>query len=252
MESLKRSLKYQWLESKSFILRFWIVLIIVDISFYFLNTLGSNDGIVGFSLGNSELSNAFSVVGVNFMIIIITFIVYNYERNYESFPLSLSMGMTRKDYFLSFFIDNLFIVFIFSLIQTILLKIDPIIIKSIGKEPLYDFVIFNLNKDNIFFIIFSIFILFLFFISLFNLLASLNYKFGYKLWIVIVGFNILLSILNRGILGEFTDKIFEFVERFLVGRLGLIEVLVILGAVALLYILNYLITINTHIKKKTI
>lgn len=256
MESLKRSLKYQWMESKTFILKFWMTVILINILFYILNvlpTMNNSIGLtIGFSLGSTETSSPMSLVGVNFLIIFVVLIVYNYERNYGSFPLSQSLSMTRKNYFISFLIDNLLISFIFAGIQGLLLKVDPYIVKSAGGEPLYDFINFNLKTDNILFIIFTLFILFLACISFFNLLASLNYKFGYKLWIVLVGANIILSILNIRILGEFTNGISKFIERFLVGRLGLVEVFLILGTVALFYIFNYFITVNTDIKKKTI
>lgn len=256
MESLKRSLKYQFIESKKFIIGFWSTVILVDIFFYILNSLGPGNFInfnvdnssIGFSLGNSEFGNPISVVGVNLIIIVISLLVYNYESNYESFPLSLSLSMTRKDYFLSFLIDNIVIAFISASIQGVLLKIDPSIVRLVGKEPLYDFIKFNLKTDNIFFIIFSLFILFLAFTSAFNLLASLNYKFGYKLWIAIVGVNIIVSIFNIKIF----EGIFLWIGNTIASRFGIFETLVISVSVAALYVLNYFITINTDIKRKTI
>ena len=252
MENIKRAIKYQFIESKKFILEFWITVILVDIFFYILNKLSSVNTTIGLSIESSETSTPVSVAGVNLMIIFIASIVYNYERNYESFPLSQSLSMTRKDYFKSFLIDNVVISFIFAIIQGVLLKIDPKIMELVGKEPVYEFINFNLKTDNILFIIFSLFILFLACISFFNLLASLNYKFGYKLWIVIVGFNIILSVFNIKILGNISDKIFKYIEKYLATRFGVFEVIVILVSVAVLYTLNYFITINSNVKKRTI
>lgn len=252
METLKRSLKYQFIETKNFILGFWLTVIFVDIFFYILNNLNSvNSSVdfdIGFSLGTSEATSALSVVGVNLMIIFISLLVYNYERNYESFPLSLSLSMTRKDYFVSFLIDNVVIAFIFASIQGILFKIDPNIVKLVGKEPLYDFINFNLATDNILFIIFTLFILFIMFISIFSLLASLNYRFGYKIWIVLVGVNILVSIFHIKIFG----RMFSSIGNIIATRFGVFETLVILASVVALYSLNYFITIKTDIQTKTI
>ncbi|MGO1470551.1 MAG: hypothetical protein ACTHW2_11060 [Tissierella sp.] len=261
MDSFKRSLRYQFMETKKFIMKFWIIVILVDIFFYILNNLatgnfigfdlgdGSAEFNIGFSLGGSTAtSNPVSVAGVNLMIIVITLLVYNYERNYESFPLSQSLGMTRRDYFTSFLTDNIVVVFIFASIQGILLKVDPKLMKLVGKEPLYDFVNFNLQRDNLLFIIFSLFILFLAFISIFNLLASLNYKFGYKIWIVLVGVNILASIFN---IKPF-EKILIFIGDTIATRYGVFETFLILLSVAIMYIVNYFVTINTDVKRRTL
>nr|WP_300002412.1 FtsX-like permease family protein [Tissierella sp.] len=260
MESLKRSLKYQFRETKGFLLGFWGTVILVDILFYILNSLSSNRFIdfssnggsinfsIGFSLGNTGSSDPLSVVGVNFLIIAISMIVYNYKRNYERFPLALSLGMTRRDYFLSFLMDNIFMAFMMAGIQGLLLKIDPILMELVGKEALYEFVNFNLKTDNVLYIILTLFILFLIVISSFNLLASLNYKFGSKLWIVIVAFNILVTAFRINIF----DKIFEWIGRITVTRFGLFEIVAILGSIALIYALNYFVTIKTNIKEKAI
>ncbi|OLS03151.1 hypothetical protein [Tissierella creatinophila] len=252
MEAIKKSIKYQFIESKKFILGFWSTVIVVDIFFYILNDLSSvNNSInfnIGFSLGNTEGIDSLSIVGVNLMIIFVALLVYNYERNYESFPLSLSFSMTRKDYFLSFLIDNIVISFIFASIQGVLLKIDPSIVKLVGKEPLYDFINFNLKTDNVLFIIFTLFILFLTFTCVFNLLASLNYKFGYKLWVVIIGINIIISTFNI----KTFDKILLSIGNTIATRFGIFEIVVILASVVALYSLNYFVTIKTDIKRKTI
>ena len=217
MESLKRSIKYQFMESKSFILGFWSTVLIINVFFYVLNNVSSIDFRIGFSLG-AEVNGAISIAGINIMIILISLLVYNFESNYESFPLAISLSMSRKNYFLSFLVDNVFIAFVFALIQSILLKIDPFLVKLIGKVPLHDFLYFNVETDNIFFIIFTLFILFLLFISFWNFISSLNYKFGYKMWIVLIGLNIVLPILNLGFLSqliESAEKILNLTASFM-------------------------------------
>ena len=246
MESLKRSVKYQLMESKSFILGFWTTTLIVNIFFYILNNLDIIDFSIGFSLGSSQGNSAISIAGINLMIILISLLVYNYERNYESFPLAISLSMSRKDYFLSFLIDNIFISFVFSIIQGVLLKIDPFFIKLVGRIPLYDFLYFNTKTDNLFYIVFILFISFLAFISLWNLISSINYKFGYKIWLAFLGFNILISIFNL----DSITKIFEPISQSFEFRLGILQILLLITTTVAFYILNYFVVNRTDIKKK--
>lgn len=250
MENLKKSksIRYQLMESKGFLLGFWGVLILVDIAFYIMNNFSSHHTSIGFSVGMGEGPNAISVVGVNLMVILITLIVYNYERNYESFPLAISLSMTRKDYFLSFLVDNIFITFTLAAIQGLLLKIDPMIVEFVGRNPLYNFAYFNIQTDNIFYIIFILFIIFLGFTSFWNLVASINYKLGYKMWIVLIAANIILTSISFKI--GFIDNIFNLIGNILNPRLGSFQILIILVAITIFYILNYLIVIRTDIKKK--
>jgi hypothetical protein len=245
MESLKRSIKYQFMESKSFILGFWSTVLIINVFFYVLNNMSSIDFRIGFSLG-AEVNGAISVAGINIMIILISLLVYNFESNYESFPLAISLSMSRKNYFLSFLVDNVFIAFVFAIIQSLLLKIDPFLVKLIGKVPLNDFLYFNVETDNIFFITFTLFILFLLFISFWNFISSLNYKFGYKMWIVLIGLNIVLPILNLDILSQLVESAGNMLEF----RFGAFQALTIILTTAVLYILNYFVVMRTNVKKK--
>lgn len=244
MENLKRSIKYQWMESKGFILKFWAIVFIVDIFFYVLNKISTIH--IGFSLGVSGESSPLSVVGSNILIILITLLVYNFERNYKSFPMAVSLSMNRKEYFVSFLADNIFIAFIFANIQGVLLKMDPFFMKLLGKVPIYDFIYFNVKTDHIFYIIFILFVLFLGFISFWNVIASLNYKFGYKIWIIAVALNMVLSLLNI----EFIGGILKFIGNMLSPRLGASQVVIIFSGIGISYILNYFIVSRTNIKGK--
>lgn len=246
MESLKRSIRFQFAESKKFIINFWIVIIIVDIAFYLMNNLSSLNTSIGFSIGLSEGINSISVTGVNLMAILISLIVYNYSSNYESFPLAVSLSMTRKDYFLSFLVDNVLIAFVFAIIQGVLLKIDPMFVKLIGRNPLYDFGYFNTSTDNIFYIIFILFIMFLGFSCFWNIVASINYKFGYKIWLIFWGANILISFIKVDFLYFIIKPIWEIIDP----RLGVSQILTILAIVTVLYGFNYFIVIRTDVKKK--
>lgn len=250
MENFKRNMKYQFMETKKFLLGFFITIIIIDLVFYILNARYSENINIGFSLGELGVNSALSVVGINIMAILIALIAYNFESNYEDFPLAISLSMTRKGYFLSFLADNIFIALIFAVIQGILFKIEPIIMRMIDRVPLYDFVYFNNQTDNIFYIIFILFILFLGFTAFWNLLASINYKVGYKMWIVLIAANILLTSISFRI--GFIETIFDSIEKILSPRLGVFQILIILASIGILYTLNYLIVIRTDIKKKSL
>lgn len=246
MESLKRSIKYQFIESKKFLLGFWIIILLVDIGIYMMNSLMSDNVNIGMSIGTSEGVTAISVAGINLMAILISLLVYNYERNYENFPLAISLSMTRKNYFLSFLIDNVMIASIFATIQGILLKVESIIAQDVLNTPLYNFEYFNTKIDNVFFIIFTLFILFLAFISFWNLIASINYKLGYKMWIILVGINIVLAVLNIELIG----RVVKNIGRIFFQRLGGLQVLAILVSILLCYTLNYFVVSRTDVKTK--
>lgn len=248
MEKLKKNTRYQLIESKNTLLGFWITIIIVDIAFYIMSGIYGDRISIGLTIGMSGNPDAISVAGINIMAILIAFIAYNFEENYQGFPLAISLSMTRREYFLSFLADNVFLAFVFASIQGVLLKLDPMIIKMIDRSPLYDYAYFNLQTDSIFYIIFILFVLFLAFTSFWNLLASINYKVGYKMWIVIIGANILITSMNFKL--GFVEAIFKLVENVFKPRLDFLQILYILLATAVLYGLNYLIIIRTDIKKK--
>lgn len=241
MESLKRSIRYQLMESKSFVLKFWFTIIILNIIFYIVSYTGGDAITIGISIDGSL--EARSIVGVNLLIILIALIPYSYERNYQSFPLAISLGVTRKDCFISFLIDNAMIAFIFATIQGVLMKIDPFFVKLIERAPMYDLLYFNTKTDSIFFIVLFLFVVFLSFICFWNLIASLNYKFGYKMWIVALGITLFLSYSNI----ETIITIPKFIEN-LGSRFGPSEFITMLLGMTILYIINYLIVKRTNIK----
>lgn len=244
MESLKRSMRYQVMETKNFLMKFIATLIFLNIFFYILNAISSIH--IGFSLGSSGESSPLSVTGSNLLIIAIVIIVYNYERNYGSFPLAVSMGTTRKEYFLTFLADNILIALILGSIQGVLMKIDPYIMRLLGKEPIYDFLYFNIQTDSIFYVIFILFFFFLSFICFWNLIASLNYKFGYIIWIEVVVFNMLVSLLNIKVFGN----ILKSIGSILSPRLGISQIGIMFSGIGILYLINYLIVRKTNIKRK--
>ena len=75
------------------------------------------------------------------------------------------------------------------------MKLDPLVIKAIGRNPLYEIGFVNTQTDGIFYIIISLFISLMFLIAIFNLMAALNYKFGKKIWILYLGIVVLANYL---------------------------------------------------------
>lgn len=245
MENLKRNLKFQFMESKSFILKFWLVILILDMLFIFFSYTGGKAVSIGISKSSAEI-DLISILGVNLMIILISLVAYNYERNYGSFPLAVSLSMTRKEYYVSFLADNIFIALVFATIQGILMKIDPFFVKLIGRNPLYDLQYFNTKTDNVFYIILILFIIFLGFISFLSLVASLNYKIGPKMWLIALGIFIIFSYSNIHTI----IKIPKVIKDMFTSRLGASQFVVIFIGIFIFYVLNYLIVIRSNIKGK--
>jgi len=240
MEAMKRVNKFQRLDSLKSIGVFWLVISIIDIASYILIRIYGNN-FYGMSSSINGIS-FISVAAANIMAILIFFIVYPYEMYYKYFPIALSFSVTRKDFYKSVIIDNLIVSFIFALVQSVLMKLDMQIIRGLGKNPMVDFGIFNLSEDNIIFMTASLFIAFITFISIINLLSSLNYKFGFKLWIVLGAIIILLST----ILGLSSFTMFN---NLLTTRIGGIQLIALVIVNLLSYSIGYLVVSNLNIKK---
>ncbi|MFA5522968.1 MAG: hypothetical protein WDA24_01300 [Tissierellales bacterium] len=247
MESIKRTVKLQIKDTKKSIIAFWVIMLTVNIAFYLMNFYGRTNINIGMSTGENGLV-FLSVVGSNLMAITIFLVVYSYVMYYETFPIVIGFSVTRKDFFSSVVIDNLLVTFLFALIQGILLKIDPLVVRAIGREPLFDFSFFNIQTDNIIFIIFSLFIGNIVFVSAVNVLAALNYKIGFKLWIIFGAIASLLMFTRSGnIIG---NTILDFAWKALNTRVDLFHFLKLGLIVLICNILGYFITININIKDK--
>lgn len=262
MENTKRAFKYQYNESKISILKFWVVLLILNAVLYFVNIRYGNQMNIGmsFEIGTSEhlslggssnfeeVKTFISVAGANLAIILIYVIASSYENYYKSFPIAIGFSVTRRDFFKSFIARNTWITLVFSIIQGVLQKIDPVLINLAEKKPIYEFLIFNAEADSIFFIIFSIFMWLTFLLAFFSLVASLNYKFGYMFWVVLGSAYIIVSFSN-------VFSVFEYITRFLGIFLNLKlywSSLLNMGLFILVsYGLLYLVTIQINVKDKT-
>lgn len=251
MESTKRAIKFQLNESKISILVFWLVILIVDIFALLMSritdiSIGLNDISIGINNdGYGQGLSILSLMAINFIPIIIYYITYSFELYYKNFPISLSFSVTRKDFFKSMMINNILVAFIASIMQSLLMKIDPILVRFIGKEPYYEFGVFNTQTDNILYIMITIFTISILFIAIWNLIAALNYKFGPKFWIALGGLSILTGIFLNF---NFFDVIFP--GNWLNARIDILQFSKLSIITILLYIIIYFITINTNIKNK--
>lgn len=223
MESLKRTVKFLNIDSKSSVLIFWMVMILINIISYVLNIKGifninGNNISFGIHMGEEDNFGLTSVSGANIMPIIIFYIIYTYMIYYENLPIAIGFSSSRKNFFLSIIFNNTLVAIIFSLIQTILLKIDIKLIESLGKNPYVNFTNFNTLTDNVIFIFLSMFLLSICFLGFTNLLASANYKFGYKMWILlIIALGIMLNLQNY--------KIFDYIYNLFTQRVDLSQLL---------------------------
>lgn len=238
MNSLKRSIRFLSIDMKQSLAWFWGVMLLIDIASYVLMSIYDNRY---FGISNSQ---TISVAGANMMPIFIFFIIYVYTTYYEDFPLALGFSITRKDFFKAFILDNIIVGLLFSIIQTILMKADIGMIIRLGLEPMVDFGFFNIASDSSIFIVISLFTLLLALTSIMNLIASLNYRFGYKFWITI---GIIFSITSI-FLGV---AYFGFIEMIFAWRIDMTKLLVLGLTIIAMYFLSYLVVINTNIKSKT-
>lgn len=247
MESIKRAVRFLIKDSRKSIIGFWIVMLIQNITIYLLNlNIGTNISIgMGIKINNIRL---LSVTGSNIMAIMIYFIVYSYLMYYENFSIGISFSVTRRDFFKSLIINNFFVCFVFSVVQGILMKLDPIIVTAMGRKPMLNFIIFNSSTDNIIYIIASLFIVFLTFASIFNLLAAINYRFGYIIWIIF-GAVFFISILTGTV--HLIVTAFNFIFSNIISpRLGFIKVIKTIIFITIIYTLGYVLTINSDFKRK--
>ena len=244
MNSTKRAIKYQNYDSRKSIIVFWIVILIVDFFAYLFTIYSNTNTRIGISTGFGPESKL-SLMGMNIMPILIYLITYNYTMYYESFPITINFSITRKDFFKSLLADSILISFIFAVIQSLLWKVDPIIVKKIGLTPLYDFIMFNTKIDSLIFIIFSLFISFLAFGALWNLIASLNYKFGAKMWLFLLGLSMLVSFSQKY---NLLNLIFP--GNWLNRKMDIYQILILGIFILIFYSLSYIITIRTDVKNK--
>ncbi len=248
MESLKRTIRFLNIDMKSSVIIFWIVMILVNTGSYLLNiassiNINTNSIAIGFQISDGEMLGLVSVAGANIMPMLIFYTVYTYTTYYEDLPIAIGFSGTRKNFFLSNIINNVMVAFIFALVQTILLKIDIKLVENLYLVPYTNFGVFNSLEDNVIIILLSIFLISICFLGFMNLLASANYKFGYKMWILLaVAFFVIMPFLGF--------EIFSLSYNLLSRRIDFLQFMLLSLITVITYGLNSLFIREINIKPK--
>lgn len=180
MDSTKRVLKFQNYGLKKSVGVFWVVILLVNV---LVNMVAI------YSIRNIEMgplirhNSAISFAGANMMSIFIFLIVYGIVVYHEDFALALNFGVTRKDFYKSVIVNNILVVTIFAVIQSVSQIIDKYVVESLGYKALVDFGLFNTERDSIVVIILVSIVFYLTILSITNFMGVLQYRFGYKFWI---------------------------------------------------------------------
>lgn len=244
MTGFKRAMKFQRIDFLKGVGVFWAVMLVLNIGSYLVNNYFGEGtifyGIHNFSTGSLS---TMSIAGANIWPAFIFFIVYCYEMYYEYFPIAVSFSATRKDFYKSTIIDNLLVTLVFAIVQGILMKVDILAIKALGFIPLTDFGIFNTANDNLILIILSLFTVFLFVTAIMNLLALLNYKIGWKLWIIV---GIIVSLFA----GIGISFVFGVLDWIMTIRIDLRQLIVLIIPIILSYLVGFMLVKNTNIKNR--
>ncbi len=195
MEAIKRQIKFQVIDTKNAFITFWSIIILVNLFLYVINGI-ADFGSAGVSFSasfNGSQEEFISVASVHVISIIIFIIVSSMVMYYETFPIAIGFSTTRKDFYIGVVVHNIILSLSMAIIQGGLMKLDGFIIEAIGRNPLYEQLMFNTKEDSLLYIILMLFIIFLFCTSLFNLLGAALYRFTWKLWLVIGGITMLAS-----------------------------------------------------------
>ncbi len=244
MGSLNRAINLTNFSLKKGIIITWVLTLIFDLLAILANIIASNTS-VGVVTGSGQ-TEQLSVVAINLLPFIIYFITNSMIIFSEGLPISISYGLTRKNFFFAMLLNSLIISVIFAVIQGILFKLDPIIIDMLGKTSRDNFVVFNLAEDNVFFIIAILFLMILAFISVINLLVGLNSKYGFKIWLIFIAAFLILVLAKRGL--NISFGISEYIDFILYGK-SRRHILAILGSTVLISnILNYIIIKISDVK----
>lgn len=243
MDSLKRIIRYHLNETIKGLAIFLGILLLVDIVGFVANVYYNNI----WSFGIHE-NTKLSIVAANIMAIFIFFIAYSYSIYYEDFPVAICLSVTRKDYYKSIVLQNLIVSFVIALFQGILFKIEPYAIRSAGIEPIQHFLVLNTETDSLIYMVLIMFIAFLINISFWNLVAGLNYKFGYRLWIAVGALFILFIFMVSPKFFDFLDTVFS--SRWIENNLNLFPIIFFGISTIACYVVSYFVTLNTNVKHK--
>jgi hypothetical protein len=193
MEGFKRQLKFLVYDSKRQFIVFWIVVLLFNILGYYINYRTGDGG--GFGMvhgqaieladGSSKVIRYVNVAAGNIIPAMIFLFIYNLMMYGENFTTAVGFSSTRKDFYRAVIANNIIICASMAVIETVLLKLDIVILRLLGISPLTKISYFDTQVVNILFVFFMIFLQALIFCALMNLLAVLTYKFTIKLWLII-------------------------------------------------------------------
>lgn len=244
MSSFNRSINLTNYSLKRGIILTWIITIIIDIFAILANVIFAEVPI-GVMTGSGKFA-LLSIFAINLLPFTIYFITNSMIIFSESLPVSITYGLTRKNFFISMIVNSLIISVLFSVIQGILFKLEPLIIDMLGKNARENFILFNTSSDNIFFVIAILFLMIISFISFVNLIVGLNYKFGFKLWLVLAALILLFALANRGL--NISFGIIDQVENIVYGS-DKSSGLIILGVITVLSnLINFVVIKFTDVR----
>lgn len=244
MSSLNRAINLTNFSLKKGIIITWVLTLLFDLVTVLVN-LFFTDTSIGLVTGSGQ-TEQLSIVAINILPFIIFFITNSMIIFSESLPISISYGLTRKNFFIAMILNSLIISVIFAAVQGILFKMEPFIIDILGKTPRDNFVAFNLASDNVFFVIAILFLMIFAFISIVNLLVGLNSKYGFKIWLIFIALFLILVLAKRGLNINF--GISEYIDFLIYGK-SRRHILVILGSSAIISnLINYIIIRTSDIK----
>lgn len=250
MSSLSRAIKLTNYSLKKSIILTLIATLIIDILAIIANIYMEDAYIGGLVIGTGK-EKLLSIFAINIIIFTIFFLTNAMIIFSESLPVSISYSLTRSNFFKSMIVNSIIASTIFSIVQGILFKVEPILIDYIGKKSINDFILFNTNSDNLFTIIGILFLVTITFISILNFLVSLNYKFGFKVWLLLAGIIIILALIKIGLGISFENLFINL--RSLFNKNTKITNFILAGIIFLLFnFLNYLIIKKTNIKYELI
>ncbi len=250
MSSLSRSIRLTNYSLKKGLLITLIVTLIIDIALIAANFYFESISIGGIITGSGD-NQLLSIFAINILPFIIFFLTNSMLIFSESLPISISYSLTRGNFFKSMIINSAIIAAIFSIIQGILFKIEPALIGRMGKTARDNFIIFNTWNDNVFVIILCLFVMIISFLAFINLLVGLNYKFGFRVWLIVAGLILIGVLLNKGLNVSFAPFL-SYVNMLMSIKMRFTN-LIIMGVIFLVSnIINYLIIKSISIKYEII
>jgi hypothetical protein len=189
MEGIKRQVKFFIYDSKKQFITLWVVIILLDLMGYYLNYkynagFGISEMISQDSVNGEIITTKYAnVAGANILPAMIFLVVYSLMQYGEGFSTAIGFSSTRKDFYRGVIVHNVIICAVMALIETVLLKLDVVILKLLEINPITKISYFDTKADNVIFIFLIIFLQALIFCAFMNLISVLTYKFAAKFWI---------------------------------------------------------------------